>query len=294
VKDLSLEKEKEAEEEDDDAINQDESTDDVAVAEYTPGKGVGCVTCSQMSKILAEGQDMRNAPSCEWGQDIVLVAKTPSCITKTAIDHLEHYLKPRRFHVITTDDDKCPYYQAMSPRVVCYNENNLWQHMNYSILKQLFQKYHPDSNERWARRIGWYLQQLLKLGAAEYLGDQLTEHYMVWDADMVMLAPVYPTCYDEASGELRVVLELGGWRAPGYLATYENMFGEAMKHPPVGSFVGHRMVAKKRLMLKLLKEMKGADENDNNDNEEEGEAEEMSWQENVVAHVSDEYIHTGT
>lgn len=245
---------------------------------YTPGFGVGCITCSKLSGVLAKGYDLRNAPSCEWGQDIVLVAKTPSCITRSGIHRIERFINPRLIHVITTSYEKCSYFEAMSDRIRCYNENNIWEDLDYSKLRELFKQYHPDNEARWARRIGWYFQQLLKLGAAEYLGDSLTEHYMVWDADMVMLAPVYPTCYDDTSGKVRVVLECGGWRAPGYSVTYENLFGQRMKYPPIGSFVGHRMVVKKSLMLQLLKELKGNG---------------RSWQENVVAHVDDANVYTG-
>lgn len=244
----------------------------------TPGKGVGCIKCSELSLILTSGQELSQAPTCGWGQDIVIVAKTPSCITKIGINRLLRFINPPRIHVITTDDKKCPYFEAMSSRIQCLNENSVWSTWNYSKLLKTFQKYYPNSEEKWRNRVGWYFQQLLKLGAADYLGDKLSEYYMVWDADMVMMAQLYPTCFDENTATIRILLELGGWTGGGYNAAYFNMFGEKMLCPPSGSFVGHRMVAQKSKMMKLLNFLK---------------LNSSSWQEGIISHLDEANLRTG-
>jgi hypothetical protein len=77
----------------------------------------------------------------------------------------------------------------------------------------------------------------------------------------VPLAPIYPTCYDPGapSGKPRLVLEVGGWRAPGWTQTHRNIFRHDMLQPRMGSFVGHRMVASRARALELLEAIRRAD-----------------------------------
>jgi len=37
--------------------------------------------------------------------------------------------------------------------------------------------------------VGWYLQQFLKMGAARHVAG-LSDHYLLWDSDMVPLKPM--------------------------------------------------------------------------------------------------------
>ena len=38
-------------------------------------------------------------------------------------------------------------------------------------------------------RVGWYLQQYLKLGVAVHIPD-LSDYYLVWDADNIAVRPI--------------------------------------------------------------------------------------------------------
>jgi len=64
---------------------------------------------------------------------------------------------------------------------------------------------------------GWYLQQLVKLGASRYLPG-LSDTFMVWDPDMIPLWPV--TVFGERSatngGKRKVFRQVGGYVIRSY------------------------------------------------------------------------------
>lgn len=72
-------------------------------------------------------------------------------------------------------------------QVVCLDENAVIPGITYKSLvgkSPGLQKYQGVSN-----RIGWYLQQYLKLGVALHIPD-LSDYYLVWDADNIPVKPI--------------------------------------------------------------------------------------------------------
>jgi hypothetical protein len=96
---------------------------------YTPGTGLGCVRCSDLAAVL--NGDMAHSPPCKWGQDVVIVAKLPTCVTQMAIDRLQRFVEPRLIHVVTTSRAKCEVFRGMSSRVRCYAEDEVVEGMTF-------------------------------------------------------------------------------------------------------------------------------------------------------------------
>lgn len=76
---------------------------------------------------------------------------------------------------------------------------------------------------------GWYLQQFLKLGAAQYLPG-LSKHFLIWDLDMILLQPLWPFYRASISRKMRVlslktVVNIGGARSRGYEIAYKRLTG---------------------------------------------------------------------
>lgn len=105
---------------------------------------------------------------------------------------------------------------------------------------------------------GWYLQQFLKLGAADYIED-LTQYYLVWDLDMLLLRDLdifyYPDRQREqfSDSSVRTVVNIGGARNSGYEYTYHELTGRDLESAPDGtSFVTHWMVMFQPYMKEFL------------------------------------------
>jgi hypothetical protein len=88
-----------------------------------------------------------------------------------------------------------------------------------------------------------YMQQLLKLGAAEALPG-LTEHFILWDVDMVPLCP-FQLFFDPAKpgGPPQTRLDVADSHYSEYEYSYRALFGAAVEYPgPRASYVAHWML----------------------------------------------------
>lgn len=95
---------------------------------------------------------------------------------------------------------------------------------------------------------GWYLQQFLKLGAAGYI-EGLTQYFLVWDLDMLLLRNLDIFYYPEHRAEEymlhtpKTVVNIGGSWNIGYEYAYNKLIGKGLELAPDGtSFVTHWMV----------------------------------------------------
>lgn len=112
--------------------------------------------------------------------------------------------------------------------------------------KAIAARWAPDSAA--AGRAGWLYQQLVKLGAASYVED-LTETFVVVDADVVFLRPV---AFDLSAGK-RNRYSLSAEHVPPYADAYERLVG---RRPPTDrSLTAHHMVIDRGLMAELTAEL---------------------------------------
>ncbi|CAN5216703.1 hypothetical protein BH20ACT16_BH20ACT16_03230 [soil metagenome] len=113
-----------------------------------------------------------------------------------------------------------------------------------------------DVRARWERRAGnltnrgsWVYQQLLKLGAGEYIPD-LSDSYLVIDSDVIFLRPV---SFDPAQHTRFPWSRAIEYHAP-YRDAYERLFGDT---PPIGqSLTAHHMLYDRALMSELFAELR--------------------------------------
>eukprot|EP00854_Cymbomonas_tetramitiformis_P028673 gene28673-35576_t len=96
---------------------------------------------------------------------------------------------------------------------------------------------------------GWYFQQFLKMGVARHLPD-LSQHYLLWDSDMVPLKPMQLF----SGRDNKTVVYVGGHGPLTYLDTYERLFGPIDKNDlsNPGMFVTHQMLIHRPYMDALL------------------------------------------
>ncbi|PNH09273.1 hypothetical protein TSOC_004131 [Tetrabaena socialis] len=204
--------------------------------------------------------------------DVVGVSLKPSCVTRQAVASLNLHLKPRIIHVVTTNADKCKIYASFAPNVVCHLQDDFLDGLTVERVGQYIQhSLGLDQHKHFKGRelSGWYMQQFLKLGSALALPG-LSDHYLVWDLDMILLSPVqllWPDpsapaasdASDPAASEAPVVqtlVNVGGSIAPGYMATFRRLMRRSVEFAPDGSsFVTHWMVVYKPYLLEFLREL---------------------------------------
>jgi hypothetical protein len=99
-----------------------------------------------------------------------------------------------------------------------------------------------------AARGGWLYQQLLKLGAATYM-DDLSDTFLVIDADVVFLRPV---TFDLSQGK-RMRYSLSAEHVPAYADAYERLTG---RRPPTDrSLTAHHMVVDRELVTEMTADL---------------------------------------
>lgn len=143
--------------------------------------------------------------------------------------------------------------------MVCHDQESFLPGVNSSTLGTFLENtFHVNGDQEHMGRhlTGWYLQQVIKLGAAQAIAN-LTEYFVVWDLDMIMLRPVSvllrPSRRDAAPTSYRTLVNVGGSHAPGYITSYRKLFRDGLAMAPDGSsFVTHWMAVYKPYMQEML------------------------------------------
>ena len=92
---------------------------------------------------------------------------------------------------------------------------------------------------------GWFYQQLLKLGASEGI-DGLSEWYVVWDSDLLPVAP-WPLLRQTPNGEEHpfALLQHNQWGNPKIVSTWARWIRTVLEVEPItdveGTFIPHHM-----------------------------------------------------
>ena len=190
--------------------------------------------------------------------DVVSVAVKPSCVNAVAVAALNQYVGPRRIVVVAPDERRCETYRGMAANVECHAEDAFIRGLTKEAVSMYLEDVYGDSLGRDGARArfvgrelgGWYLQQLIKLGAATSTAiahPPLSRKFLLWDLDMIPLRPL--TLF---KGGIPV-RQIGGNVIKSYEAAYERLTGGRMKYAKDGtSYVTHQMVVDASIMEEML------------------------------------------
>ena len=207
--------------------------------------------------------------------DVVSVAAKPTCVTRLAVAALNQYVGPRRIVFVSSDDAACARLTSFARNVECVPQDDLIPGVTKAAVDAELARLYGET--RGARRKrggrggggaagagnymgrsngGWYLQQLVKLGAARYLRG-LSDTFLIWDPDMIPLWPVRVFGAQASSangGKRRAFRQIGGYVIRAYESSYEKLVpGERVQYAPDGSsYVTHQMVVEKAYVEELL------------------------------------------
>ena len=193
--------------------------------------------------------------------DVVSVAAKPTCVTRLAVAALNQYVGPRRIVFVSSNDAACARLSSFASNVECVPEDDLIPGVTKAAVDAELARLYggggtAGGNYMGRSNGGWYLQQLVKLGAARYLRG-LSETFLVWDPDMIPLWPVR-VFGDVASaangGKRRAFRQIGGYVIRAYESSYAKLVpGERIQYAPDGSsYVTHQMVMEKAYVEELL------------------------------------------
>ena len=142
-------------------------------------------------------------------------------------------------HVITRKDDFPRFRDACGSGVTLWEENSLLPEMTLAELRKTPLPFFPKG-------AGWYYQQFLKFAFAEVSNSD--GHYLIWDADTVLLRPL--EFIDKAG---RAIYTKAAEHHKPYFETFEKLFGE-----PAGrefSFISQHQVIDKAILREMLAEI---------------------------------------
>lgn len=208
-----------------------------------------------------------NSKTCSGqhnSMDYVVLVERSDCVVEAVLKSLHKFASPRRVLVIAPAAACSRSNFSYAPLVICIDENEVLPHVSkastQSWLRAKFGKQTDDLRLGLGSHTlaGWYLQQFLKMGVAE-VADKLglSDSYVLWDSDMVLLRDFCPF---NAVGQVNL---MEGDTGPenkcnkGYQRSFEKLTGlrYAYSKKHVKGFTTHHMVVNQSAMRDLLAHM---------------------------------------
>jgi len=198
--------------------------------------------------------------------DVVSAGVKPSCVNAAAVAALNQYVGPRRIIIVASGGKQCALYRKMASNVECHEQDAFVEGITKAETSKVLERLYPSigfeggaTSEFVGRELGgWYLQQLIKLGASNssaVKNPPLSRKFLIWDLDMIPLRRLDLFRVDPESKVVRAVREIGG----NVIKSYEGSYAKLMKNrehmtysPDGSSYVTHQMVVDGDIMEEML------------------------------------------
>jgi hypothetical protein len=172
--------------------------------------------------------------------DIVMpVLSRHNHIASLSIASLARHAKPRHIYVMTSSDN-LHYFENLQKLypVVPLDENQIIPGISVQTIGDFIEKKGQNRT-----RAGWYFQQFLKMSASRI--PNVSEYYLIWDADTVMLKPI--SFFNNAGQAL--IKPSFEYHQP-YFDTFRQIFGKERNVD--FSFISEHMFINRRYMDELI------------------------------------------
>lgn len=176
--------------------------------------------------------------------DFVVPMFRASCITFIALNSLLQMAPVRQLYMIT-QKESCSVIISLlhDPRLRCIDENLMRSFLKLEDTYTMYPK-------KLVFRKNWYDQQMMKLGAGLYI-PELSEMFVVWDSDMVLLGR---TSFQNSTKNCTMV-HIGGNLVKGYEQAFHSLFPNLKLQRK--DLVAHHVVFTKTYVLKFLEDIGG-------------------------------------
>lgn len=178
--------------------------------------------------------------------DIVIVVKLDHYYTvKLAIPLLRKFIDSSNRIVIISNKKNEKFFKKIDKDIIFLDEDSILPGFTLTKIKEL-------NIYGFPKRAGWYFQQLLKLGISAF--DEISEDYLVWDADTIPLKPIL--LYDQ-DGKYNFV-KADEYHKP-YFNNYKLLLGEEPNRE--FSFISQFMIFNKTIVKELLNKIENQHHN---------------------------------
>lgn len=160
-------------------------------------------------------------------------------VYRITCESLRKHVPGAEINVITRKEDFQKFWNTCGSDVILWDENTLIPEMSFSDLKRVNLTFFPNG-------AGWYFQQFLKFAFTNVSNSD--EHYLIWDADTVLLKPV--EFFD--SGGRPFYTRAEEHHLP-YFQTFEQLFGTPATRE--FSFISQHQVINKSYLREMLDEI---------------------------------------
>jgi len=121
--------------------------------------------------------------------DFVVPIKKLGMFTKSVLEGISFVYQPRRIIVIIRKGDihilqeKIKTWKTVFVEII---DESMFFMKNFDLTIEDLEKEFQNTYDEKHREFGWWYQQMLKLGASTQI-ENITEHYVVWDGDLIPL-----------------------------------------------------------------------------------------------------------
>ena len=160
-------------------------------------------------------------------------------VYKVTYRSLHEHLPGSEVHVVTRKEDFGKFRKACGRDLFLWDEADLIPSMNLQDLRKFPLSFFPKG-------AGWYFQQFLKLSFSDVSNND--EHFLIWDADTVLLKPLH---FFDSKG-IPIYTRASEYHRP-YFETFQALFD--MDPEREFSFIAQHQVINKKYLADMLGEI---------------------------------------
>lgn len=191
--------------------------------------------------------------------DFVIPLHCRNIIIRTVVEGLLRFYAISNIYIVTSKtnikylEKDCHSWEKVNNNIVFLDEEIFFV-QNYHLTKETIKKWYV-STDKLSREFGWWFQQLIKLGAVFQI-DDLSDPYMVWDSDLIVINPwkIYPDfeCPNYRFAILQKEAKNESNKEQYALSIFELLEIEAIE-PTQGTFVPHHFVFHHNVIKSMMK-----------------------------------------
>lgn len=194
--------------------------------------------------------------------DFVMPMKSVGMVTRAVVEGIHKHYAPRRLFVVCEAAEAAVMYAVSLewniPRdFLLFVNEDLFFVKSFNMRKEDFLPFYDHGRDRTlTREFGWWWQQLLKIGCASCI-ENISEDFIVWDSDLVVLEP-WPLEYDGPAGSVHYAAVLqerarSSFNRLEYEGSVRHILGLDAAYPqPTGTYVAHHMPMNRGRAAELL------------------------------------------
>lgn len=194
------------------------------------------------------------------GYDFVIPVCRNNIIMRTTIESVIYNYSPRCIYIITNSIDKeilehnCTKWELSKTDIVVLDENIFFM-KTYNLSRADINQWYTwkDTN---SREFGWWFQQIIKLGAFLQI-ENLSDPYVVWDSDLIVLDKweLFPTIGESTIPRFAILQESAKneFNRTQYADSIKNIIGLDVIEPTGGgTFVPHHFILHHHILKSMF------------------------------------------